>query len=140
MPANLLELVTRELLPTIAPLGFRVAESEQANVFDNASVVLESPALRIRVIRERGIVVLDLGPTTHPNSWFDSAVVIEYLGLSDDAGFHDRHVHDVLHGVGVFIRSMWVELQREFAEPQLAATTQALTILRQQRATRLFGR
>jgi len=76
----------------VAPLGFTVVQSDTSDSFDNASVVLQAPALRLRVVRERSQVFIDVGPASEPGTWFDSAVVIDYLGLSSKAGFHDRDV------------------------------------------------
>ena len=64
----------------------RVEEEAQRSLLESA--------LRVRVLRERSIVVLDVGPASEPNTWFDSAVVMDYLGLSSDAGFHDRDYLD----------------------------------------------
>lgn len=139
MSEDLLKLVNEELLPTLAPFGFRVVESEAAESFDNAYVVLEAPALRIRVLRERSIVVLDVGPTSEPNTWFDSAVLMDYLGLSPDGGFHDRDARGVLRGAGAFIVSMWNDLTAKFGRHQLAVTKKELSAVREQRAARLFG-
>jgi hypothetical protein len=139
MSDDLLKLVGEELVPVLAPLGFRVVASEVADVFDNASVVLESPAFRIRVLRERSIVVLDLGPRAEPGTWFDSAVVMEYLGLSTEAGFHDRDARGVIHGVGLFIQSMWDELTTMFGPDRVEITKDELHALREERAARLFG-
>lgn len=134
-----LKLVSDELLPILAPFGFQVVSSEIADVFDNASVELEAPALRVRVLRERSIVVLDLGPSSEAGTWFDSAVVMEYLRLSADAGFHDRDARGVLRGAGLFIRSMWDELTTMFGPEKLPITKKELVTLREERAARLFG-
>lgn len=139
MTNDLLSLVDIDLLPLLAPLGFRVVASEVADVFDNASVVLEAPALRLRILRERSIVVLDVGPPSEPDTWFDSAVVMEYVGLSPDAGFHDSDAQGVLRGVGLFVRSMWEELTEMFKPESVPHTKQNLVMLREERAARLFG-
>lgn len=139
MPEDLLKLVNEELLPGLKPLGFRVVSSAVADVFDNANVVLEASSLRVRVLRERSVVVLDVGPASEPNTWFDSAVVTDYLGLSADAGLHDRDARGVLRGSGAFITSMWSELTAKFGKQQLPNTKEELTALREERARRLFG-
>jgi hypothetical protein len=139
MSEDLLNLVNEELMVALAPLDFRVVSSEVADVFDNATVVLEAPALRIRVLRERSIVVLDIGPAFEPNTWFDSAVVMDYLGLSTDAGFHDRDARGVLRGAGAFLTSMWKELTTKFERHQFTNTKKELSSLREDRALRLFG-
>lgn len=140
MAEELLELVNAELLPVIGPLGFTVVQSETADAFDNASVVLQAPALRIRVVRERSQVFIDVGPASEPGTWFDSAVVIDYLGISPKAGFHDRDASGVLRGAGAFITAMWRELTTKFGLQRLAATKKDLISLRDERAAKLFDR
>jgi hypothetical protein len=139
MTDDLLQLVESELLPALVPLGFQVTESDVADVFDNASVVLAAPPLRIRVVRERSIVVLDVGPPSEPGMWFDSAVVMDYLGLSSTAGFHDHDARNVLRGAGTFITSMWHELTTKFGPRNFATTKRELNALGEERASRLFG-
>lgn len=139
MPEDLLQLVNEELLPTLAPLGFRVVESEAAESFDNAYVVLEAQELRVQVLRERSVVVLAMGPTFEPNTWFDSAVLMDYLGLSPEGGFHDRDARGVLRGAGAFITSMWKELTIMFGQQRVVTTKQELNALREQRAATRYG-
>jgi hypothetical protein len=139
MSEDLLNLVNAELLPSLTGLGFRVVSNEAADVFDNAEVVLTAPALRIRVLRERSILVLDVGSISEPNTWFDSSVVMEYLGLSADARFHDQHARAVLQGVGIFITSMWHELTETFSPQVFTTAKNDLLALREERASRRFG-
>jgi len=139
MTEALLDLVNAELLPTIAPLGFKVVETDVSEWFDNAYVILEAPALRVRVLRERSIVVVGFGPTSEPGTWFDSAVLVDYLGLSANAGFHDRDARGVLRGAGAFITSMWNELTAKFSPPELATTKKELRALAEERAAKMFG-
>lgn len=135
---DLLRLIETELLPRIAKRGFRVVQSEVTDSFDNASVILESPELRLRVLRERSQVFADVGPVAEPGTWFDSAVVMDYLGLSADAGFHDRDHHKVLQGIGAFVNAMWDDLRSRFAKEQLDRTKRELEELKEIRAARLF--
>lgn len=135
----LLTLVESELLPAIAPLGFVVAHSETSDSFGNASVILQAPALRLRVIRERSQIFLDVGPTSEPSTWFDSAVVIDYLGLSANGGFHAEDARRVLRSAGAFVTAMWSELTAKFNGAQLPATKRELQALAEQRAAKMFG-
>ena len=139
MSEALLDLVNAELLPEITSLGFAVVESQTSDSFDNANVVLQSSALRLRVIRERSQVFLDIGPQSEAGTWFDSAVVMDYLGLSSNAGFHAEDVRAVLRGVGAFVKSMWSELTAKFSPQQLEATKKELRTLAEARAAKMFG-
>ena len=135
---DLLRLVETELLPALDS-DFHVVSSEVSESFDNANVELQSPGLRIRVVRERGRVFADFGPVSEPNTWFDSAVLIDYLGLSPDAGFHDRDARRVLHGIAAFVTSLFSELREKFDPQHLAATKRDLEALMKERAAKLFG-
>jgi hypothetical protein len=139
MPEDLLNLVNEELLAVLTPLGFEVVHSETSDSFDNGSVLLEAPDLRIRIVRERGQVFADFGPPSEPNTWFDSAVVTDYLGLSSRAGFHDRNARGVLQGVGAFVTSFHDELGAKFDRQHLANAKKELDALKEIRAAKLFG-
>jgi hypothetical protein len=139
MTEDLIEVVQSELIPALAPRGFDVVESATAESFDNAYVVLQAPELRIRIVRERSQVFADFGPTSEPNTWFDSAVIIDHLGLSSEGGFHDRDVQGVLHGVASFVAACWSTLTAMFNEQRLAATKNELEALKEKRAAKLFG-
>jgi hypothetical protein len=136
---DLLRLVQTELLPQIEKHGFKVTTSEASDSFDNASVVLQAPELRLRVVRERSQVFADIGPVAEPSTWFDSAVVMDDLGLSSNAGFHDRDQQKVLQGLASFLNAMWGELRARFASDRLAKTKQELQRLKEIRAQRMFG-
>jgi hypothetical protein len=66
-------------------------------------------------------------------------VVIDYLGLSAQAGFHDRNARAVLAGVGLFVRAYQAELEMRFSPAYLATTTAALTALKNARAEARFS-
>jgi hypothetical protein len=139
MPEPLLALVNECLLPTVEPLGFKVVQSEVAISFENAMVTLEAPDLRVRIVRERSQVFADFGAVAAPDSWFDSAVIIDYLGLSAAAGFHDRNARVVLRGVASFVLAFHPELAEKFSQPTLAKTTAALAALKNARASASYG-
>lgn len=139
MISDLTSVVERDLLPTLAPLGFRIVSSEVWDSFDNANVVLESALLRIRVVRERSSLLADFGPVSEPNTWFDSTVVADYLGISHDAGFHGRDAHLVLRGLGAFVRSFHTELATAFDPACLRDTKRELEALKGRRAAEQFG-
>ena len=135
---DLLTQVRRELLPLLQPLGFEVVQSEESESFDNASTVLQSPDFRIRVVRERGVSFADFGPLAEPGTWFDSAVVLDYLGLSESAGFHERDLSTMLRGLGGFIVAFVDDMRAQFQEQDLARRKGALTALKEARTARLF--
>lgn len=137
--ATLEQVVESELLPQLAPLGFQVVAGEAAPHFDNASVVLEGSGLRLQILRERGVVSLDVAPAFSPNAWIDSAVLMDYLGLSQQAGIHGTDVSSALAGIGRFVHSMLSELRAVFSEHRWDTSRRELEELKQSRAERLFG-
>ena len=99
------QLVREYLLRSLESLGYRIVESVESQHFDNAECVLASPPVRARIVRERSQFFLDVGPPSDPSLWYDSAVVMEFLGLSRDAGFHDSDTNRVLTGMATFLQS-----------------------------------
>ena len=136
---DFVERVQEGLVSKLKPLGFEITQSEIADVFDNASVTLQGPGLQIRIVRERGEIFADFGPSSNVGLWYDSAVVMDYLGLSAEAGFHDRNLDAVLRGVASFVTTCGFELSRKFDEAHLATTRKELEDLKQRRAEDLFG-
>ncbi len=138
MGEPLLALVEECLLPSLAPRGFSIVHSDVSMSFGNAVVTLHAPRLRIRVVRERGLLFADFGSSATPLTWFDSAVIMDYLGLSAAAGFHDRNARVVLAGVAAFVGAFQAELELQFSPARLASTMTALNALRSTRASMLF--
>ena len=136
---DLLAHVEASLLPLLSSLHLKVIDHSESTSFDNASVTLEGGDLRVRIVRERSQVFVDLGPVWDPQTSFDSAVVMDYLGLSDDAGFHDRDAGAVMQGLGSFLRSFSGELSEKFSRADFAVTKAELTTLRNARAAARLG-
>ncbi len=139
MPEDLLGLVESHLLSSAAQHGMRVVSHEESGSFDNALVVLQGGDVRVRVIRERSQVFVDFGSSSEPAVWFDSAVVMEYLGLSDTAGWHDRDGAGVLKGLADFLRAFWLELSVRFSPATFPVAKQELTRVREEQSVRRFG-
>jgi hypothetical protein len=136
---DLLEQVEASLLPLVPSLHLTVLEHSESDSFDNATVTLQAGHVRVRILRERSQVFVDLGSGFAPQTWFDSAVVMDHLGLSDEAGFHDRGSTVLFEGIGSFLRSFWGELTAAFDPANFAATDSALRSLRDARAASRLG-
>lgn len=139
MSEDLLSLVKTHLLPAVAQHGMRVLSHEESGSFDNAFVVLQKGDVRVRVLRERSQVFVDFGSSAEPAVWFDSAVVMEYLGLSENAGWHGRDSTVVLRGLADFLRTFESELAARFSSGNFTATKRELTRVREDQAVRRFG-
>ena len=136
---DLLPQVEALLLPLVSSLHLRIVDHSESDSLDNATVTLQAGNVRVRILRERSQVFLDLGSASAPHTWFDSAVVMDHLGLSDDAGFHDRGSNDLFEGIGSFLRSFWGELTVRFDPANFTATNSALGALRDARAASRLG-
>jgi len=67
---------------------FAVVHQEDIQSFDNCLIVLQSSNCRIRVVRDRGTVLVEAGPLSapsvhrppgSPNLWFSLSTIITYL-------------------------------------------------------------
>jgi hypothetical protein len=88
--------VKRHLRYLIDDYGFLVAHQENLRIFDNCLVVLQSNDCRVRIVRDRGTVLIDVGPLSAPNvhrlsgspdPWFDVYTAVAFLtqGTSVDS-------------------------------------------------------
>lgn len=136
---ELLTCVRRELLPVIASYGLAVVDREESTAVDYEGVVLQGQDVRVRILRDRGQVFVDFGSVCKPGVWFDSAVVMDFLGVSSDAGFHSSRVSEVLRGLVNFLRSFWTELSNVFSVAQYVKVERELTALRDTRAAKRLG-
>jgi hypothetical protein len=120
--------------------GYEPPLYEPSQSFDNAELEYRSAAMRVRVLRERGQVFVDLGPALGvPAYWFDLPVVLCYLGERGEA---DRLVaggqRDVA-AVAELLRRHYDRIAPLFAPARYAETTRHLTELRRVRADQMFG-
>lgn len=58
-----------------------VRSTYDPDAFGNAVVELEGEQLRVRVVRDRSQILVDLAPLGH-DEWFDEGVILESLGAS----------------------------------------------------------
>ena len=60
--------------------GFKIVEQEYyPSDFGNAYVTFEDD-LRLRVLRDRGQIFVEVSPLENPDDWYDLRVVLEFLG------------------------------------------------------------
>jgi len=136
---DLRDEVRTTLEPHLANSEFRIVAHHTDDSFDNAFVVLATTDLRLRIIRERGKILVDFGPPTEPDTWFDSAIVMEYLDVSSAGGLLGTRTQDVLPAAAAFVNTFHQELAQMFAPQRLPETRQRLDVLKERRAERLFG-
>ncbi len=74
------QLLTERLPWLFKELGFRVVSSNyDAGSFGNSTVILESDSLRLRFVRDRGQVLLDLAPVSERQKWFSLGSLYEAI-------------------------------------------------------------
>ena len=137
--ADLLEAVNVLLLPQVDRLGLQIADHQEGGSFDNATVTLTGLNVRVRVYRERGIIHMEVASTHSPHAWMDSAVLMEYLGLSREGGFHGTSLSVVMEGIGSFLNASWDELNRVFGQSSFRETNRALDSVRAEQSVRRWG-
>lgn len=136
---DLMDVVEAIFLPAVASLGFAVVDEETSSSFDNATVTLQADPLRLRIVRERSQVFVDFGSVVAPTTWFDSAVVLDYLELGKEGGFHQKDAERTTRALARLIHSVWGELVSKFSAQSFPETERALTILRNRRAAERLG-
>jgi len=138
MTHNLLDAVKHSLLDARPSLEFSVIEHEESASFGNAQVVLQSATLRLRVIRDRGLTFVDFGAEDFPGIWFDSAVVFDWLKLSDRGGLHGSDTDQVLRGVSELLRVFGEEIGEKFSRSQFPIAKRELEAIRDSRAAKIY--
>ena len=136
---SLVSLVREHLMPTLSPLGYHVVSDERSDAFDNALVVVEGPELRIRVVRERSQVFVDFGSVAEPAVWFDSTVVMEFLGLRNGDGWHSTHAKTVLRELGAFLCGHKALLTETFDPSSFQTVKSRLAAVREKQSAERCG-
>ena len=118
--------------------GYREMASHYApESFGNAALEYESPALRVRVTRDRSLYEVDYARVTDGDYHFDE-VTLHLVGAADDA---ERLAADraslSLHAE--IIRKHLAGIEEAFAPDRYEATIRELRTLKNQRAEQLWG-
>lgn len=128
------------MLPVLAPINLHVDDyRESPAAFGNALVDLSGGSLRIRIRRERGQIFAALGSVIDPTVLFDSAILMDFLGLTETEKIHDSDSTRILTGIASFIRVNFHELEALFGPSQYVETKQKLMALQKHRAVKRWG-
>ena len=84
---SLLKAIESDVLPILRSFGYKVSHNLESDSFDNAVVELTSEPLKIRFIRERGQVFLDVASTAPAAEWYDLDLVTRALGRPRDDAY-----------------------------------------------------
>jgi hypothetical protein len=117
----------------------RILESRyDAQAFGNAALVLAGDALRVRVTRDRGQLLVELSPEDHYD-WFDEQIVLQFVGAEAEARSLIEGEFRVLAPSARAMRRHFPQILSAFQPSEWPRTKAALTELQLQRARRLFG-
>jgi hypothetical protein len=120
--------------------GFVIVEQpSSADSFGNAVLVVESPDLRLRFVRDRGQTFSDIGAPREENMWWDLDAVAMGLGLAVERDLDGSPVHEI-RSVGRLLVDSFAKVCDAFSATQLEKTKQGLEWVQRARAKRLFGR
>jgi hypothetical protein len=123
----LAELVSEKLPWLFRELGFRILESNyDANNFGDSLVVLQSDRIRLRFERDRGQVLVALGPLSEPRTWWGLISLCEVIRKES---VEPRHKLDAL---GAILRENLPALA-EALGPKLLETRQEIEKRQQER-------
>lgn len=118
--------------------GFAVVDEARSQAgFGNAYVILQNNDMRVRLVKDRSQLFLDIGPLSDPNTWWDMSLVRRLVGAEDRAAppppAVDRIVED-----GGFIHAHYTHLKRLLQSDVLSETSRAMKALARERAQQMF--
>ena len=119
--------------------GFRLADDTRRDSFGDAIVDFESATLRVRVLRDRGQVFVDVSPADGPPAWFDLPLLVKYLGDPDAASHLVASGQRDTQEAGDLLRAHYSEIEGLLGSSRSADVVRRLTSLRLARADRRFG-
>jgi hypothetical protein len=122
----------------------KVVRSEyDENTFGNAVVELGTEKLRVRVVRDRSVVTVDLAPLGY-GDWFDEEVVLQSVGANVEAKSLNQIMRRGLKGAAKAIAPNVDAIVRRFDKKNWSTTEADLTERRERRgkkfAERVSGR
>jgi hypothetical protein len=118
----------------------RLAVTDERYRGNDALVVLESPALRMRIIRDRGQVSVEFGPVFAQNTWVSGDWL---LTLLDEKGAHP-FVSDTssvvrMERLGEFVEQNLERLEELFSPSVLPSTQRTVAEVQEESARQRFG-
>lgn len=90
--------------------------------FGNAILVLETKGLRLRVVRDRDEVRLDIAPLHHPTEWVDSAFAL--ASLENEFSTSGLRLDRTLSSIAEHLEPKLQLLQEAFSQERYQSTRQ----------------
>ena len=119
--------------------GFRVVSHEARPSFGDALADFESPTLRVRVLRDRGQIFIDVAPAQDPPSWFDLPLLLTFLGEPDAAASLLAGGQSDMREVAALLRAHYDDIERTLGQSRSPDVVRRLGQLRLARAAARFG-
>lgn len=106
--------------------------------FGNAIVVIETKGIRLRAVRDRGEVRLDVAPLHNPTEWVDSAFAL--AAMDDGSGEPQFSLYRTTTSIARHLDPNFEELQGAFTEDQYSATVGKITEICERERARAIER
>lgn len=116
--------------------GYRFADSNTTSSFGNAYVVVSSPTLRMRFVRDRGQLFLDFQEAyaSEKSPWYSIDLVRRLLTGARQT------TAELSEDYAIFLQASLREIEERFSnEKALSETKRQLEDLKRMRAKELFG-
>lgn len=130
--------------------GFReISHVYSEESFGDFAVALQSGDLRLRIVRDKGQVFLDVGTLIDPNIWFDLRTVVEFIRLyrSEEAppvGNHELEatagrIAGQLDSLSQILKLYYPAIRELFATENYGRNKVGLKTYRRDEVKRLFA-
>lgn len=96
--------------------------------FGNTILLIETKGLRLRVVRDRGTVRLDVAPLHEPNEWVDSAFAL--AALESESVESEISLDSAITSIARHLDPKFQPLQDAFAPNRYSATEQRIEQIR----------
>ena len=137
--SEFLELVGSILTPALAEVGLLVTDTRAGDSFGDAYAVFDGQDFRVRVIRDRGQVFVDIASATEATNWFNLPIVAAVLGFeaSNEAPGIDDETK--LSWIATLVRSQAKNLEAAFTPAHYKRTKQRLEEAEERSKVMRFG-
>jgi hypothetical protein len=118
---------------------FRLVSHEASPSFGDALADFESPTLRVRVLRDRGQIFVDVAPAQDPASWFDLPLLLTFVGEAEAAEALLAGGQEDVCRVAALLQANYDSIERALGQLRSPDVVRRLSQLRLARANARFG-
>jgi hypothetical protein len=139
MSGKLLEQIQPFLVDLMTVFGLeREDERSYPASFGNEILVLKCRDFRLRFVRDRGDIYVDVGPVCEPSEWHLLEDVLEFVSKQNIQVKHDAG-HG-LHELAAALKANHVALQKFFERAKYVENKKAFEQLKKIKAEQMFGK